>query len=165
MKYYIIADTHFSHDRIINYCNRPFEDVQEMNRTLIKNWNEVVSNQDTVIHLGDLSLGNKEETRKIISQLNGKKILIKGNHDRWSDEAYRQMGFDYVSKFPIIFKGFFILSHAPMQLNETTPYFNYYGHVHNDNKYRDTETSRCVSVEKIGYKPVLMFDDEENKEV
>lgn len=136
-------------------------------------WNTHTNNcteNDKAWNLVGLVARTKDELREII-----KARKMQREYEQWcmeypvdwtnSDEAYRQMGFDYVSKFPIIFKGFFILSHAPMQLNETTPYFNYYGHVHNDNKYQDTETSRCVSVEKIGYKPVLMFDDEENKEV
>lgn len=157
-KYFVIADTHFGHDNIIRYCNRPFSSTDEMNRKLIENWNNTVSNKDVVLHLGDVGLGSKEQIAEIIGKLHGKKILIKGNHDNWTDEFYRNAGFAYVSKFPIVYNGFFLMSHAPLQLSETTPYFNYYGHVHNDEKYQDSATSKCVSVERIGYTPYFMFE-------
>lgn len=159
MKYFIVSDTHFGHKNIIKYCNRPFKTIEEMDEALIKNWNSVVSKDDTIIHLGDVFLCGKERAKKIMSQLNGRKILIKGNHDHWSDEFYRSIGFDYVSKYPIIWHGFYMLSHAPLQLNETTPYGNLYGHVHNDEKYQDTENSKCVCVERTNYKPILLLEE------
>ena len=158
MKVFVIADTHFGHDKIIRYCNRPFSDVVEMDSTLIKKWNETVSSKDTVIHLGDFGIGRKEYIKDIIGVLNGKKILIMGNHDSWSESWYREAGFDTVSRFPILFSDFFLMSHAPLQLSETTPYFNCYGHVHNDEKYQDSATSACYSVERIGYRPKLLFE-------
>ena len=163
MKYFVISDTHFGHTNVIKYCNRPFKDAKEMDSVLIKTWNETVSNKDVVIHLGDFAFCSKERAREICSELNGRKILIKGNHDNWPDEFYKEIGFDYVSKYPIIWggtpdnNGFYIMSHAPLILSETTPYFNFYGHVHNDPKFSDTPTSRCVSVERIGYRPYLFL--------
>ena len=53
------SDTHFSHCNIIKYCNRPFKDVDEMNKILIQNWNNVVRPDDIVWHLGDFALGDK----------------------------------------------------------------------------------------------------------
>ena len=129
-----------------------------MDKAIIKNWNEVVSNKDLVIHLGDVALCGKERFRQIMSQLNGRKMLIRGNHDNWTDEFYREAGFEYVSRYPIVWNEFYILSHAPLQLSETTPYFNYYGHVHNDEKYVDTATSKCVSIERLGYRPLFLFE-------
>lgn len=85
-------------------------------------------------------------------------MLIRGNHDNWSDEFYREAGFHYVSRYPIVWNGFYLLSHAPLQLSETTPYFNYYGHVHDDVKYVDTATSKCVCVERTGYRPLFLFE-------
>lgn len=158
MKYFVIADTHFNHENIIKYCNRPFKSVEEMNETIIKNWNETVSNNDVVICLGDVGLGSSNDLKPIIERLNGKKILIMGNHDNFSENKYRELGFHTVSRFPIIYNNFFIMSHAPMELSETTPYFNFYGHVHNDNKYIDNATSKCVSVERIGYRPYCFME-------
>jgi len=158
MKYFIISDTHFGHDNIIKYCNRPFRNSAEMDEALIKNWNETVSNKDTVFLLGDFALASKERCQIIMNSLNGTKNLIMGNHDNYTENFYREIGFKTVSRFPIIWNKFFILSHAPMELSETTPYFNYYGHVHNDSKYVDNATSRCISVERTGYRPVLIYE-------
>lgn len=158
MRVFVIADTHFGHANIIKYCNRPFKDTDEMDATMIRNWNKVVKGNDTVIHLGDVGLGNREYLGNIIKQLNGNKILVMGNHDRWSEQQYRDMGFKTVSRFPILYNGFYLMSHAPLQLSESTPYANIYGHVHNDEKYVDTENSKCVSVERINYTPFLLFE-------
>lgn len=162
MKVFVIADTHFFHKNIIKYCDRPFSSVDEMNNTIINNWNNIVSNNDVVLHLGDVSLGSKDETSKIIKRLKGRKILIKGNHDKWSDQVYRDMGFEYVSKFPIIYNGFYILSHAPLEiLSDKLPYMSCYGHVHNDSRYVDTVNTKCFSVERTDYKPVLLYEEED----
>ena len=158
MKIFAIADLHFGHKNIIKYCNRPFADTDEMDRALIKNWNETVSNNDTVLVLGDVGFGSKEYIACLIKQLNGKKFLIMGNHDNWSEQTYRDMGFHTVSRFPILWNDFYLLSHAPLILSETTPYFNLYGHVHDDSRYVDTASSKCVSVERIGYRPFFLFE-------
>lgn len=158
MKVFVISDTHFGHKNIIQFCNRPFATIDEMDNTLIKNWNETVSNKDVVIHLGDVGLGSREKIAAIVAQLNGKKILVKGNHDNWSDDTYRAMGFATVSKFPILYDGFYLCSHTPLVLSQTTPYFNCYGHVHNDERYIDNATSKCFCVERIGYRPYLLYE-------
>ena len=74
---YIIADTHFSHNNIIKYCERPFSDTQEMNNYIVEKWNSVVKPNDIVLHLGDVGFGLKEELIPLITSLNGNKILIK----------------------------------------------------------------------------------------
>lgn len=158
MRVFVISDTHFGHENIIRYCNRPFNSVEEMDQIMFKRWNETVSNNDIVIHLGDFSFYGKDKTRELIQKLNGKKILIMGNHDNYSEQFYRDAGFHTVSRFPIIYDNFYMLSHAPLQLSETTPYANFYGHVHNDEKYQDTANTKCVSVERTGYRPVLLFE-------
>lgn len=158
MKTFVISDTHFAHKNIIDYCNRPFKDIHEMDEAMIKNWNETVSNDDVVIHLGDFGLGNKEYIRSIIQRLNGKKILILGNHDNWSEQFYRDAGFHTVSRFPILYADFYICSHAPIQMPQLTCYQNLYGHIHTDPNYVDNASARCFCVERIGYRPVLLFE-------
>ena len=158
MKIFAISDTHFGHSKIIEYCNRPFANVEEMDQKLIKNWNETVSNNDIILHLGDFALCGKERIKEIVSKLNGKKILILGNHDNYSEQFYRDAGFHTVSRFPILYNDFYLLSHAPLTLSDKLPYASIYGHVHNDSRYVDTANTKCVSVERIGYRPTLLFE-------
>ena len=80
-KLFFTADTHFNHTNILKFCNRPFNSVEQMNETLIDNWNRVVGKDDTVFHLGDFCLGGAAEWTKLLDRLNGKIYLILGNHD------------------------------------------------------------------------------------
>lgn len=81
MKIFFTADPHFFHNNIIQYCNRPFKDRDEMNEALIANWNSVVTDNDQIYILGDFSFTGTEGTEKVLVRLNGKKFLIRGNHD------------------------------------------------------------------------------------
>ena len=162
---FVIADTHFNDANIIRFCNRPFSSVDEMNTMLIDNWNSVVEPCDTVWILGDFFTFNdlydypvdglSRDFKYIVNKLHGHKNLIKGNHDIKDNNFYFNY-FDFYSPYPILLNNFFLLSHEPLQLSETTPYFNIYGHVHSDKKYVDNATSKCVSVERIGYRPLLL---------
>lgn len=77
---YYISDTHFGHSAIIKLCGRPFRDVEEMNETLVENWNRKVKGNDTVYIVGDLFYKCRE-AESILGRLKGKKRLIVGNHD------------------------------------------------------------------------------------
>ena len=78
-----ISDTHFGHFNCIRYDNRPWSTVEEMEEAMIKRWNRVVDPTDMVYILGDVVWSNKyEEWVRILSQLNGCKFIIKGNHDK-----------------------------------------------------------------------------------
>jgi calcineurin-like phosphoesterase family protein len=74
------ADTHFWHRFAANF--RGFTDVPGMNHTLIRAWNQVVSPDDTVFHLGDFCFSGSAKSLDILDRLNGKIHLIKGNHDQ-----------------------------------------------------------------------------------
>lgn len=78
---WVTSDLHFSHSNIIKYCNRPFSNVEEMDEALARNWNEVVGKNDTVLVLGDLALGERDYSIPFTKQLNGRKLLVPGNHD------------------------------------------------------------------------------------
>lgn len=150
---FFIADTHFDDVNILHYENRPFKTVEEMNGVLIENWNRTVGKEDTVYFLGDIG------AEQYVKQLNGKKILIKGNHDIKDNNSYRMSGFAEVYELPVILDEFWIMSHEPMYVNENMPYANVFGHVHNNPMYRTVSPqSYCVSVERIGYTPILFED-------
>ena len=81
--YFFTSDEHYQHANIIKYCNRPFENVFEMDKELIKRHNKVVKDNDIIVHAGDFMMGNKAFAAKYINQLNGEHIFIKGSHDKW----------------------------------------------------------------------------------
>lgn len=82
MKYYI-ADTHFGHENIIRLCSRPFETAAEMDRHMLAAWQRTVRPEDEVYIVGDFSFRSRQPTAGILEQLPGRKILLRGNHDRW----------------------------------------------------------------------------------
>ena len=162
MKQFFIADTHFYHENIIRYCNRPFTGAKEMNDTLIRNWNSVVDQQDRVYVLGDFAChATKQDIIEVVEQLNGRKLMVMGNHDRCYKASWwlKKSGFEEVSRFPIIVEEFLILSHEPIFMSESMPYVNVFGHVHNNDLYRDISLHGfCVSVERINYTPIELSD-------
>lgn len=157
-KTYIISDTHFYDERIISYEDRPFKDCEDMRVKLISNWNQIVDESDTVFHLGDFASEkcSKELLKELIFQLNGKKILILGNHDlNYSCKEWQQFGFDQAIAYPIIYDNFFMFSHNPLYINNKMPYANIFGHVHNNPAYKTISSqSYCVCADRIDFKPL-----------
>lgn len=93
MATWFTADLHLGHRNIIDYCDRPFADVDAMNRALIANWNETAAKDDTIWVIGDFALGKIAETLPIAADLHGHKILLAGNHDRcWHGHGRRAEG-------------------------------------------------------------------------
>jgi calcineurin-like phosphoesterase family protein len=78
---FFISDPHFFHKNIIKYCNRPFSSVDEMNETMIENYNRLVKPKHSVLWCGDCFFAKNKESRKIMTRLNGEKHLVLGNHD------------------------------------------------------------------------------------
>lgn len=99
MKLFLTSDHHFWHTRILEYCSRSFANVRDMNEKFIENWNNVVSHGDVVIHLGDVSLLPEcNDLASVVTRLNGKKLLVPGNHDRPNAcKFYESLGW-YVTK-------------------------------------------------------------------
>ncbi len=153
MNKWFIADTHFSHVNIINYTSRPFKNIEEMNQTLIKNWNTLVNKNDIVFFLGDFGMGTTEHLLKINQQLNGQKICIRGNHDGTPSKMYK-IGFSLVleSAFIKIGKHIIELIHRPSI--EPPDHFQLYGHIHekSPNKLLRNQLNLCVEV--WNYHPV-----------
>lgn len=156
-KTFVIADMHFDHANIIGYEHRPFRDVEHMNRELIQRWNNTVSKTDRIFVLGDVGFGNMARMQELVTQLQGYKILIMGNHDRGrKPRRWMEAGFDEVSRYPVILDEYIVLSHEPPSyFSEATPYFYIYGHVHGTDMYQTlTKNTACVSVKRWEYQPV-----------
>jgi calcineurin-like phosphoesterase family protein len=126
VKFFLIADTHLNHDNIATYCQRP----KEFTEMIMKRWNERVTWQDTVIHLGDFAIGRKEFLEYQIRTLAGRKILVRGNHDRaescswWMDH-----GFDFACD-GMRFRNCW-LTHEPDTSRASGCDLNIHGHLHN----------------------------------
>lgn len=132
---WLTSDTHFGHENILRYCDRPFGSIEEHDDALISNWNQVVQSGDVVIHLGDFMYRSDRTWGYFLSKLHGDIYLIQGNHDYGLDEAvsagikgvYQWWAYP-LDKRP---KGIF-LCHYPMRtwsgLRRGVPHF--YGHLH-----------------------------------
>ena len=158
---FVCADLHFCHENIIKYENRPWINADAMNWGLINNWNQVVSADDKVFVLGDVGFCGREKMSELVHRLNGHKMLIMGNHDRSrSVQWWQDIGFEMVSRYPIIYDEHIVLMHEPpTYFNEATPYFYIYGHVHGCPDYQDhTDHSACVSIERLNYTPAKLED-------
>lgn len=154
---WIIADTHFGHQKIIDFESRPFHSLEEMDETLINNCNKKVKGDQDFFILGDYSFYGRDKTMELTSRLHGRKILITGNHDGKSRKFYLDCGFSEVINYPIVYEDFFILSHKPLYMNKNTPYVNIFGHVHGNPMYKDmTSCSFCVSAERTHYTPISL---------
>lgn len=147
---YFTSDLHFCHANIIKMNNRPFANVDEMNATLINNWNSVVTSRDEIFILGDfLYRGSGAQANDILRNLHGKKYLIKGNHEKYlNDRDFDRSAFEWIRDYFVLeYKDAqFVLFHYPI-----LEWANYYrksahlfGHVHN-NDFKHPE-ARAINV-------------------
>jgi len=126
---WIISDTHFYHENIGRFCNRP-ENWQEL---IIKNWNDRVAPGDTVLHLGDFALGKKTHFELLTGILNGKLLLIQGNHDLLSQTYSEAHGVTLIkNSIQIILDPQInlVFSHHPIVPLDNGS-INLHGHIHN----------------------------------
>lgn len=159
---WVTADPHFFHYNILKFKRRdgvtplrPFASVEDMNETIVQNWNDSVKPSDRVYLLGDVVFHNKH--LHIISRLNGRKVLVKGNHDILKLSQYLPYFDDIRAYVP---KKGYILSHIPVHPASLSRWkVNIHGHLHAD-VVRLSEQGppdpryHCVSVENTNYKPV-----------
>lgn len=97
-EYFITSDLHFWHKGVLGFCpnTRPYENVEDMNQSLIEHWNSKVGKDDVVFSLGDFCFKAKQATQEIIDQLNGNIVWIRGNH---CYKVFNQLGiptYDYL---------------------------------------------------------------------
>ena len=164
---YFTSDSHYSHSRIIQHCNRPFSSVEEMDEKLIEYWNDVVGKRDTVYHLGDFAMipKQKDETprmklyRKLRFRLNGRILLCLGNHDHMSQDVYDCFTEVFNLKTIKIDKQKITLCHYPMRSwdgSYSGKTFHAYGHCHNRLESSNDSPSCDVGVDvpDWNYRPV-----------
>lgn len=181
-KLYFISDTHFSHFKICEYCDRPFSSRKEMDDSLIENWNNVVPEDGIVVHCGDFMLPHKvgfKEYWKYIKRLNGTIYLTRGNHDRIETGRYNESHPDVTGNMlqrnlppklvvndfmKINVEGVSILAcHYPLLAYPTD--YQVFGHIHSlfdgtcngidsDVVTRLRKTQYDVGVDHNGYKPI-----------
>ena len=129
MNVYLTSDTHANHDNIIRYCDRPFHSANEMNHALVNNWNSRIKDDDLVIHLGDLSLGNLSATERFVSALRGRKVLVRGNHDpNKVCSLVKSLGWFVIKKSFVVGDVLFI--HDPPDVVDDDISFIVHGHHH-----------------------------------
>ena len=151
MTTYIISDTHFEHANIIKYQNRPFKNVRDMDITMFNNWNSIVKCDDTVYFLGDLCL---KHPRYWLENLNGNKILIRGNHDKLLKNAHKYQILNWGGEN-------ILLVHNPDFKPFEWTNWTIHGHHHNNqpDKYpliNNKLKTINVSVEMLNYTPIKL---------
>lgn len=135
---YYTSDPHFFHENMIRLCNRPFQNVEEMNRVIQENWNNVVGKNDTIYILGDFAMRyeNPKDVYNLLNHLNGRKILITGNHDKLRKDSKFCNYFEYVKNYDEILDNNrrVILFHYPMEdwNGKFRGSYHLYGHIHNN---------------------------------
>lgn len=133
-KNFYISDTHFGHKNILRYDNRPFFTTTEMDKEMIARWNSAVQPDDTVYILGDFCWKGEDRWFDILEHLNGRKVLIRGNHDpdKMSDRVAKHFAevVDYKEVDDAGRK--IVLCHYPIPCfkNHFYGWYHLYGHVH-----------------------------------
>lgn len=163
---FFYSDPHFFHKNVIKYCDRPFENLNHMHETLIKNYNDTVGENEHCLWVGDCFFSKSvESVKNIMDRLNGFKSLVKGNHD-WSDEKMLKMGFDIVCDgMSILIGGVRVqVKHFPFLKGDSSDLkyrhlrvpndgqFLIHGHTHSKKMFEDR--SIHVGVDASGFKPV-----------
>lgn len=157
---YFLGDTHFNHKNIIKFEAelRPFETIEEHNETIVERWNKIVKKDDTVWHLGDLLFGKATINHEILDRLAGRKKLVMGNHDDFSNQyLYKEIfpRFERICGVGQVHG--FVLTHIPIADFSLGRWKgNIHGHTHshsiNDKRYIN------VSCEQVGLTPIS-YDD------
>jgi len=174
---FLVSDTHFGHAGVCRFMRndgvtklRPWDNPEEMDEEMVKRWNETVRPNDKVYHLGDVVINRRALTT--LSRLNGDKVLIRGNHDIFRDDEYRQY-FRELRAYHVM--NGMILSHIPVHAESLGRFgVNIHGHLHanrvrkprgvdartGDILYSDEIDTRyhCVCVEQTDFAPILFED-------
>lgn len=151
---YFTADHHFGHNNVIKYCNRPFHNIEEMDRVLMDNWNSIITDEDLVYHLGDFALMSQIKIAEYLDKLKGYKVLIKGNHDRLNaanKNRFLNIYKELIMKFGDIT---ITMSHYPETFKSAKEIINLHGHSHG--KFPLSFHKIDVGVDNNNYTPISL---------
>ena len=161
---FLVSDTHFGHKGVCHFTRndgvtklRPWDTPEEMDEAMVKAWNERVKPTDKVYHLGDVVINRR--ALPTLARLNGDKILIRGNHDIFRDDEYRQY-FRELRAYHVV-EGM-IFSHIPLHTESLGRFgVNVHGHTHANRVMIDNIIDtryHCVCVEQTDFAPILFED-------
>lgn len=155
---WIWSDHHFFHKNVIDFCNRPYKDVEEMNAEMIKTYKKYVKKGDICIWAGDVTFkGNTVFNEDIYPHFkDGYNILVIGNHD-FMNKNVRNLNFD--ENHLIITLNYknkkVAITHIPFETKDNN-FINVHGHIHD--KESEFNHQINVSIEALDFKPVLLQD-------
>ena len=156
-KIWVLGCTHLGHTKIIGYCNRPFDTVDEQDDKIMKNWNKVVKKNDIVIHLGDFCFGI---AKSYTMMLNGKKYLVMGGHD-YTTRIKKEDGFEEVCDRIDLRLGkslFITFDHYPMLSWEKSYHGSYLIYAHNHSEQLDIKNAYNAGSDLNNFTPLLLSD-------
>ncbi len=168
MQIFFTSDTHFDDEYAIPYFNRPFKSVDEMNAVMVETWNRLVTDDDTVYHLGDFTLENIHHFRKWASQLNGHIKILPGSHDHpWLKDFMEDKKVQVIAplvslEFPELVAGLspqvIVLCHYSMQVwdRSNRGAWHLFGHSHG--KLKGIGLSFDIGVDCTDFKPLSLED-------
>lgn len=149
----VISDTHFGQRSIIGYCARPFPSVEAMDEAIVERWNAIVRPRDHVYHLGDVAM-KVQAMDAILPRLNGKKRLIRGNHDIFPTKRYLRH-FQEIHGMRVL--DTMLFTHIPIHPESMGRFWaNVHGHMHEKQSYGPRYLN--VSVEQTDYRPISLED-------
>jgi len=137
---YFTSDLHFYHENAIKFTDRPYSNADEMNEALIENWNRRIHPNDEVYILGDVTMQGPLKAMAVLRHLNGRKYLVRGNHDLFVDkQAFDKTIFEWVKDYHRlnIDKKQLILFHFPIEDWDRKKYgsIHLHGHIHSTPEY------------------------------
>lgn len=155
---WVISDTHFGHQNVIKYDNRPFKNAAAMDEALIKNWNSVVAPEDTIYHLGDFAFHAEDMVCGILERLNGNKILILGNHDKVMRTDCVRKHFQLITPYLEVYqdKQLICMFHYPMAEFNKCHHGSFHVHGHCHGNYKPPVPCRIMDVGApcVNYTPI-----------
>ena len=156
------ADTHFFHEGIRTHCNRPFASVDEMNESIIANWNECVKDGDLVYHLGDVAWWKsavKNEIPLVIGRLKGQIYLIKGNHDKQVAKQNKNLFVSIKDMHHISHNGqTIVMNHFAMRVWHKSHHNSWHLYGHSHGELPPQGKSFDVGVDCNYFRPVSIYE-------